>query len=71
MGAALGVAELGGGLALPATGPGRFSLDRAFGWEDEISGPWWVLGVAGGALVVAVLVLTVGRRRAVPEPRAA
>jgi hypothetical protein len=58
-------------VALVATGPGRFSLDRALGWEDEISGPWWALGVAGAALAVAVLVLTVGRRRAVPEPRAA
>ena len=58
-------------LALVATGPGRFSLDRAFGWDDEISGVWWAVGVAVAALVVAVIVLTVGRRHSAavkPEP---
>jgi putative oxidoreductase len=50
-------------VALAATGPGRFSLDRAVGWDDNITGPWWALGVAGAAIVVAFLTLTVGRRR--------
>jgi putative oxidoreductase len=54
-------------VAVSATGPGRFSLDRAFGWDDNISGFWWgvgvaVLSVAGGALVLAT------RKRAAPEP---
>src|SRR5919109_5613032 len=52
-------------VALAATGPGRFSLDRAVGWDDNITGPWWALGVAGAAIVVAFLTLTVGRRRPV------
>ena len=44
--------------AVSATGPGRFSLDRAFGWDDNISGVWWGVGVlalslASGALVLA------------------
>jgi putative oxidoreductase len=50
-------------VALAATGPGRFSIDRAIGWDDNISGLWWGLGVAGAAVVVAFLTLTVGRRR--------
>jgi putative oxidoreductase len=49
-------------VALAATGPGRFSLDRAIGWDDNIAGLWWGLGVAGIAVVVAFLTLTVGRR---------
>lgn len=59
-------------LALVATGPGRFSLDRAFGWDDEISGVWSAVGVAVVAFVVAVVVLTVGRRHAAAtEPKPA
>lgn len=45
-------------IAVAAIGPGRFSLDRAFGWDDNLSGVWWGVGVlalslAGGALVLA------------------
>jgi putative oxidoreductase len=59
-------------VGLVATGPGRFSLDRAVGWENEITGVWWALGVAAAALVVALLALTVGRKRApVPEAKPA
>src|SRR4051812_29956115 len=36
-------------ISLAATGPGRLSLDRALGWDDNYSGLWW--GVE--ALVVA------------------
>lgn len=54
-------------LALAAIGPGRFSLDRAIGWDDNISGVWWAVGVAGLALVAAFLTLTAGRR----EPKVA
>ena len=52
----------GGVIALAATGPGRFSLDRAIGWDDNLSGTWWAPGVAGAALALAFLLLTVGRR---------
>jgi hypothetical protein len=41
----------------------RFSIDRAIGWDDDITGPWWVLGVAAVAIVGAFLTVTVGRRR--------
>jgi putative oxidoreductase len=45
-------------IAVCATGPGRFSLDRAFGWDDNLSGLWWAVGVAaigilGGLATVA------------------
>jgi putative oxidoreductase len=45
-------------IAVAASGPGRFSVDSALGWVDNISGVWWGLGVlvaslASGALVLA------------------
>jgi putative oxidoreductase len=50
-------------VALAATGPGRFAIDRAIGWDDNISGLWWGLGVLAAAVAVAFTTLTVGRRR--------
>jgi putative oxidoreductase len=44
-------------IALAATGPGRFSLDRAIGWDDNISGVWWGFGVLGAAAVVSIATL--------------
>src|SRR5438477_7786273 len=42
-------------VSLAAIGPGRFSLDRAFGWDDNISGLWWgVVAIAAAAAVSAV-----------------
>ena len=40
------------------TGPGRFSLDSLIGWEDNISGLWWGIGVFAVALLAASLTLT-------------
>jgi putative oxidoreductase len=45
-------------VAIAAIGPGRISLDRAIGWDDNLSGSWWgvgvlLLGVASGLFVVA------------------
>jgi putative oxidoreductase len=56
-------------VAVAATGPGRFALDRALGTDDNLSGLWWGLGVlvasvAGGLVVLAL-------REAPPEPEAA
>lgn len=50
-------------LAVTAAGPGRFSLDAAFGWAGKISGPWWALGIAIVAPTIAIVTLTVGRGR--------
>jgi putative oxidoreductase len=59
-------------LSLAAIGPGRFSIDRAIGWDDNISGVWWGVAALGVALVVSLLTLTLGRSRPVetPEPAA-
>jgi putative oxidoreductase len=51
-------------VAIAATGPGRFAIDHAIGWDDNISGLWWGLGVLGAAVVVTFFTLTAGRRRA-------
>jgi putative oxidoreductase len=53
---------IAGATALAATGPGRFSLDRAFGWADNLSGAWWGVGVLAAGLVTTFLLLTIGRR---------
>ena len=47
--------------AIAAIGAGRFSLDRLIGWEDNISGAWWGVGVLGLSLLVSAVTLTVGR----------
>jgi putative oxidoreductase len=59
---ALGVAAT----ALAFTGPGRFSIDRAIGWDDETMGVWWGVGVGATALAAAVLILALGRTQ--PRP---
>lgn len=47
-------------VAVTMIGPGRFSLDRAFGWDDNLSGLWWgvgvvVVGALGAAFVLGAL----------------
>ena len=62
-------------VAVTATGPGRFSLDHAFGWAGRISGPWWALAVVLLAPTIALVTLTLGRgaqaRQAPEEPSTA
>jgi putative oxidoreductase len=55
--------------AVAATGAGRFSLDRALGWDDNLSGLWWGVGVLGVSLLGGLLVLAA--RQVAPEPEAA
>jgi putative oxidoreductase len=50
-------------VAVAATGPGRFSIDRLIGWDDNISGVWWGVGVAAAALAISFLTVTVLRHR--------
>jgi putative oxidoreductase len=45
-------------IAVAAGGPGRFSLDAALGWVDNLSGVWWGVGVLVVSLVGGALVLT-------------
>jgi putative oxidoreductase len=53
-------------VAVAATGPGRFSVDHALGWADNLSGLWWGVGVLALSLVGGALVLAT--REAQPEP---
>jgi putative oxidoreductase len=56
---------LAAAVAVAATGPGRFSADRAIGWDGSISGLWWGVGVLAVALVISGLTLA-SRRLAQP-----
>jgi putative oxidoreductase len=47
--------------AIAATGPGRFSLDRLIGWDDNMSGLWWGVGVIVVAAVISAITLSIGR----------
>jgi putative oxidoreductase len=49
-------------VAIAMTGPGRLSLDRALGWDDNISGTLWGVGVFVAAVAIS-LVTTVALRR--------
>jgi putative oxidoreductase len=62
---------IAGMLAVCATGPGRFSLDRWLGWDDNLSGLWWAVGVLAASLVSAAFVLTALRRTPPPQEAAA
>ena len=50
-------------LAVSGTGPGRFSLDRAIGWDDNLGGAWWIVAVAAAVAVTGFVTLNVVRRR--------
>jgi putative oxidoreductase len=56
-------------VAVAATGPGRFSIDHALGWSDNLSGLWWGVGVLAASLAGGLLVLAT--REMQPEPEAA
>jgi putative oxidoreductase len=67
LGSELEIAYLTIAVSLAAIGPGRFSIDRAIGWDDNISGFWWGIAALGAAFVVSLLTLTLGRTRRVSE----
>jgi putative oxidoreductase len=55
-------------ITVAATGPGRFSIDRALGWDGALSGVWWGVGVLGASIAGGLLVLST--RQTPPEPEA-
>jgi putative oxidoreductase len=67
LGSELEIAYLTIAVSLAAVGPGRFSIDRAIGWDDNISGVWWGVAAARASLVISFLTLTLGRTRPVGE----
>jgi putative oxidoreductase len=58
-------------VAVAATGPGRFSIDRAIGWDGSTSGLWWGVGVVVLALLGGGFVLTALRSPALRSRHAA
>jgi putative oxidoreductase len=50
-------------LAVAATGPGRFSVDRALGWDDNLSGVEWGASILVAAAVISFLTVVLARRR--------
>jgi len=69
-GSELELAYLVTAVSLAAIGPGRFSLDRAFGWDDNISGVWWGVLALAAAAVVSLATLTVFWKKPAPQPAA-
>lgn len=55
-------------VAVAATGPGRFSIDRLIGWDDNLSGLWWGLGVLVVSILGGLVVLALRREVAPPAP---
>ena len=49
-------------VAVAARGPARFSLDRWLGWDDNLSGLWWGVGVLATALVISTVTLATRKR---------
>jgi putative oxidoreductase len=62
-GSELELAYLVTAVSLAAIGPGRFSLDRAIGWDDNISGVWWGVIALACAVAVSFFTLIVFRTR--------
>jgi putative oxidoreductase len=50
-------------IAVAASGPGRFSVDSALGWVDNISGVWWGVGVLVVSLLSGLAVLALRERQ--------
>jgi putative oxidoreductase len=48
-------------VALAALGGGRFSLDRALGWADNLSGSWWGVGVLAAGVLAGLFMATIWR----------
>jgi putative oxidoreductase len=57
-------------ISLAAIGPGRFSLDRALGWDDELSGVWWGVGAFVAAAAVSFVTLAFFHTKPPPQPAA-
>jgi putative oxidoreductase len=55
-------------IALAAIGPGRFSLDRVIGWDDDLSGLWWGVGALAVAAAVSFVTLTFFHTKPAPQP---
>jgi putative oxidoreductase len=71
LGSELELAYLTVAVGLAAIGGGRFSIDRALNWDDDLSGLWCGVGALGAAAIASFLTLTLGRSQAAVEQPAA
>ena len=62
------LALIAAAVAVATTGPGRFSIDRALGLDDNWSGLWWGVGVLAIAALSATFILGVLRSTPPPAP---
>lgn len=53
--------------AVAATGPGRWSVDRALGWDDNLSGAWWGVGVLAAGIAIGLLNVVLFRHAPAPD----
>ena len=65
---------LAAAIAIVATGPGRFSFDRALGWDGALSGLSWAVAVLAAAVLASAITLAVRRTsqpqlQEAPQPR--
>ena len=51
-------------VSVAAIGPGRFSVDHVLGWDDNLRGVWWGVGVFAAALAISLVTTQLLRRRA-------
>jgi putative oxidoreductase len=65
------LALIAGAVTLAATGPGRYSIDHALGWDDNLSGHWWAAGVVVVGAAGAAFILTALRGTPPPQETAA
>lgn len=53
-------------VALAATGPGRFSIDRVLHWDDNLSGVRWAIGIVAVALIGGFLSIASRKKETAP-----
>jgi putative oxidoreductase len=59
----LNLAVLAAAVAVTMTGPLRLSVDAAIGWDGEITGIDWSMGMLALAIGAAFVAITLGRAR--------
>jgi putative oxidoreductase len=67
LGSELELAYLVTAVSLAAIGPGRFSLDRAIGWDDDLSGLWCGIGALVAAAVISAVTLMLFHTKPPPQ----
>jgi putative oxidoreductase len=67
-GSELELAYLVTAISLAAIGPGRFSIDRAIGWDDDLSGLWCGVGAFAAAAAVSFVTMTFFHTKPPPQP---